>query len=98
MNPPDTNAGRTDMTDTINKIAEVTIYFWLLKIVATTLGETAGDFIAQTLKLGYVTGLAITGSILLALIAAQLVAKRYHPSLFGRPLLEQRLQARRFPI
>ena len=38
----------------ISKTAEITVFFWVAKIVATTLGETAGDFISQTLDLGYV--------------------------------------------
>ena len=42
---------------TVNKIAEVTALFWMIKIVATTLGETFGDFFSQTLDLGYVIGL-----------------------------------------
>ena len=49
-------------TGTVNKIAEVTFSFWILKILATTLGESTGDLIAQTLNLGYVAGLAITGA------------------------------------
>ena len=54
----------------INKVAEVTFLFWLLKIVATTLGETLGDFIAQTLNLGYLTGIAITGVGFLIVLAS----------------------------
>ena len=44
----------------LNKIAKITLLFWLMKIVATTLGETLGDFFAQTLKLGYLLGIGIT--------------------------------------
>lgn len=44
----------------LNKIAKITILFWLMKIVATTLGETLGDFIAQTLNLGYLAVIGIT--------------------------------------
>lgn len=67
---------------TINKIAEVTALFWLLKIIATTLGETTGDFIAQTLNLGYVVGLGITGFALVALVLFQVRLDRYHPAAF----------------
>ncbi len=66
----------------LNKIAEITAIFWLCKIVATTLGETFGDFIAQTLDLGYVVGLGVTGVLLAVLLTAQLRARRYHPALF----------------
>jgi uncharacterized membrane-anchored protein len=71
-----------EMKHTINKVAEVTILFWILKIIATTLGETLGDFIAQTLNLGYVVGLGITGTLLVALLVAQVSAKHFHPALF----------------
>lgn len=73
---------KTDPTRIGSKIAAVTAAFWLLKILATTLGETAGDFLAQTLDLGYVAGLAITGSLLILLLAAQIRARAYHPVLF----------------
>lgn len=64
------------------KIAEVTVTFWILKIFATTLGETAGDFLAQTLGLGYAVGLAITGTVLVLLLVAQIRALDCHPALF----------------
>ncbi|WP_240927957.1 hypothetical protein [Cellulophaga sp. Z1A5H] len=44
----------------LNKVAKVTLLFWLMKICATTLGETLGDFLAQTLGLGYSVGILIT--------------------------------------
>ena len=44
----------------LNKVARITLLFWAMKIVATTLGETLGDFIAQTLGLGYTVGILIT--------------------------------------
>ncbi|MCB1678543.1 MAG: hypothetical protein KDI16_07665 [Halioglobus sp.] len=65
-----------------NKIAEVTLIFWAIKVVATTLGETTGDFIAQTLDLGYIVGLGITGAMLAILVGAQIRAGVYHPALF----------------
>jgi uncharacterized membrane-anchored protein len=64
------------------KVAEITLGFWLAKVVATTLGEVAGDAIAQTLNLGYVAGLAITLALLAAFLVAQVRADRYHPFLF----------------
>ena len=48
----------------MNKVAEVTIFFWIMKILATTLGETAGDFISQGLNWGYYVGFAITFTLL----------------------------------
>jgi uncharacterized membrane-anchored protein len=65
-----------------NKIAEITTLFWIAKIIATTLGETAGDFLAQTLNLGYVVGFGITVAMLVIVLFAQVRADRYHPALF----------------
>lgn len=67
---------------TANKIAAITVFFWIAKVIATTLGETAGDFLAQTLDLGYVAGFAITGMVLAAVLAAELRSSRYRPALF----------------
>ncbi len=69
-------------TKTINKVAEITLLFWLMKIVATTLGETLGDFISMTLNLGYSTGIAITGIFFLIVLFIQLKSTNYKPILF----------------
>lgn len=66
----------------VHKVAEVTALFWMIKIIATTLGETLGDFIAQTLNLGYVVGISVTGAMLLAILIAQIRATSFHPALF----------------
>ncbi|SDY02127.1 COG4705 family protein [Flavobacterium degerlachei] len=63
----------------LNKVAEVSLLFWLMKIVATTLGETLGDYIAQTLNLGYTIGLIVTTVFFLLALAIQLQAKKYIP-------------------
>jgi len=44
----------------LNKVAPITLLFWLMKIVATTLGETLGDFISMILNFGYLTGILVT--------------------------------------
>ncbi len=69
-------------TKTLNKIAEITLLFWLMKIVATTLGETLGDFISMTLHLGYLTGIAITLVFFIALLHYQLKITKYKPTTF----------------
>ncbi len=69
-------------TKYINKIAEITLLFWLMKIVATTLGETLGDFISMTLNLGYSTGIAITLFFFIALLYTQLKTSNYKPIAF----------------
>ncbi len=66
---------------TLNKVAKITLLFWLMKIVATTLGETFGDFIAQTLGLGYTIGILITLAFFGIVLGIQLTRKSI--SLFG---------------
>lgn len=63
----------------LNKVAEITIVFWLMKIVATTLGETFGDYLAMTLNLGYFTGIVITLIFFLIVLSIQLYTKKYIP-------------------
>lgn len=63
----------------LNKVAPITLLFWLMKIVATTLGETLGDFISMTLNFGYVIGIIITLAIFLVALLIQLNAKGYTP-------------------
>ena len=70
-----------------NKIAEITIYFWVLKILATTLGETTGDMLSMTLDLGYVFSLIFTGGILIALLVFQIRANAYHSLLFWASII-----------
>lgn len=65
--------------DRINKVAEITLIFWLMKIVATTLGETLGDYLAMTLNFGYLTGIIITFIFFLIMLSIQLVTKKYIP-------------------
>ncbi len=66
----------------INKVASVIILFWLMKIVATTLGETLGDFISMTLKLGYTVGIGITVLFFIVRISIQLNVKKYTPVIY----------------
>ncbi|MCB1531837.1 MAG: hypothetical protein KDJ35_03105 [Alphaproteobacteria bacterium] len=70
-----------------NKIAEVTLYFWVLKILATTLGETAGDMLSMTFNLGYVLSLLVTGTILLFLLVLQVRSNRFHSLLFWSSII-----------
>ncbi|WP_313000281.1 COG4705 family protein [Chryseobacterium gleum] len=67
---------------TFNKVAAVTLLFWLMKIVATTLGETLGDFISMTLNLGYVAGIVITLVFFIIILSVQLSIKKYIPAIY----------------
>jgi uncharacterized membrane-anchored protein len=64
------------------KVPEVTLVFWIVKIAATTLGETGGDTVTMTLGWGYLAGTAIFLSALLVLIAIQIAADKFHPFLY----------------
>ncbi len=70
------------MTLTRSKVPEVTLTFWVLKIAATTLGETGGDAVSMTLNLGYLVGTAIFAAAFLVLAAAQIRAKSFHAPLY----------------
>lgn len=65
-----------------NKVAQVTIFFWIMKIIATTLGETAGDYLSMSLGLGYYIGFAITVALLAIILFFQIQAKKYRPALY----------------
>jgi len=66
----------------LNKVAKVTLLFWLMKIVATTLGETLGDFISMTLNLGYEAGIWITLIFFSVVLIAQLSLMKYMPLIY----------------
>jgi uncharacterized membrane-anchored protein len=67
----------------MNKVPEVTLVFWIIKIAATTLGETGGDTMTMTFKWGYLAGTALFLSALLVLVALQIAAKNFHPWLIA---------------
>ncbi|WP_211165402.1 COG4705 family protein [Flavobacterium silvaticum] len=66
----------------LNKLPEITIAFWITKICATTLGETGGDLLAQTLDLGYVLSSVIFLSLFFVAFFIQISAKRYNPLIY----------------
>src|SRR5206468_11117522 len=67
---------------TMNKVAKVTLYFWIMKIAATTLGETGGDLLSMTLNIGYAVSSLILLSFFLLTFFVQLSAKKYHPVIY----------------
>ena len=68
--------------DTLNKVAKVTLYFWIMKICATTLGETGGDLLSMTMNVGYaVSSLILLGFFFVTLVI-QLASKKYHPVIY----------------
>jgi uncharacterized membrane-anchored protein len=69
-------------TPSVSKVPEVTLVFWIIKIAATTLGETGGDTVTMTLDWGYLVGTAPFLSLLVVLVILQIAAKRFHPFLY----------------
>src|SRR5271155_3897220 len=64
------------------KVPEVTLVFWILKIAATTLGETGGDTVTMTLNWGYLIGTVLFLSLLVVFVILQIAAKKFHPFLY----------------
>jgi uncharacterized membrane-anchored protein len=71
-----------EIDDTIAKVPAVTLGFWIIKIIATTLGETGGDAVSMTLNWGYGLSSALFIGIFVVAVAAQVAAKRFHPFLY----------------
>jgi uncharacterized membrane-anchored protein len=71
----------------MTKVPAVTLGFWIIKIAATTLGETGGDTVSMTMNLGYLVGTAIFLSVLIGLVALQIVARKFHPFLYWATII-----------
>ncbi len=71
----------------LSKVPEVTLIFWIIKIAATTLGETGGDAVSMSMHLGYLVGTAIFAVVFLMAVTAQIKAKRYHPFLYWTTII-----------
>ena len=65
-----------------SKVPEVTLLFWIIKIAATTLGETGGDAVSMTMNLGYAVASAIFIAIFIVAVFAQIMARKFHPLLY----------------
>jgi uncharacterized membrane-anchored protein len=70
------------MGEWLSKVPEVTLMFWVIKIFATTLGETGGDAVTMTWNLGYAVGSLIFLGFFAVTLAAQVASKRYHPFVY----------------
>lgn len=71
----------------VSKVPEVTLLFWIIKIAATTLGETGGDAVSMSLNLGYLIATAIFAALFIAAVGAQIVAKNYHPYIYWTTII-----------
>lgn len=77
----------TAMQNTLSKVPEVTLMFWIVKVAATTFGETGGDAVSMSMQLGYLAATGIFAVIFLLAVAAQIGAKRYHPWLYWTTII-----------
>lgn len=77
----------TQERDLVSKVPAVTLGFWIIKILATTFGETAGDTVSMTLNLGYLVGTAIFLAVLVALVWVQIRATRFRPFLYWATII-----------
>lgn len=78
----DATAASSHVDFRLSKVPAVTLGFWIIKIAATTLGETGGDWVTMSLKLGYLVGCVVFTAIFVGLVAAQVKVKRFHPALY----------------
>lgn len=71
----------------MNKLPQITLAFWVMKICATTLGETAGDLLSMTLNVGYALSSVMLISVFLVTLVTQLLSRTYHPVLYWLVIL-----------
>ena len=71
----------------LSKVPAVTLGFWIIKILATTLGETAGDTVSMTWRLGYLVSTGIFATTLVFLVLAQIRAAKFHPALYWATII-----------
>lgn len=71
----------------LSKVPEVTLIFWIIKIFATTLGETGGDAVSMSMNLGYLIGTTIFAVIFFIAVVAQIKAKHFHPFLYWTTII-----------
>jgi uncharacterized membrane-anchored protein len=71
----------------LSKVPEVTLGFWIIKILATTLGETGGDAVSMSMELGYLVSTGIFAAIFVVAVLAQISAKKFHPPLYWTTII-----------
>ncbi|MFJ4848581.1 MULTISPECIES: hypothetical protein [unclassified Streptomyces] len=84
---PPAGVGESAGAYAVEKLPQVSLAFWIMKIAATTLGETAGDLFAQTLKIGYFLTTIALFAVFLATLAVQLRSRRYNPFVYWTVIL-----------
>lgn len=77
----------TSTENALSKVPEVTLLFWIIKIAATTLGETGGDAVSMSMNFGYLMGTVIFSAVFLAAVFAQIKAKTFHSFLYWTTII-----------
>lgn len=72
---------------TLSKVPELTLLFWIMKIVATTLGETGGDAVSMSMNLGYLVGTAIFAVVFIIAVVVQIKAEHFHPLVYWTTII-----------
>lgn len=81
------SASALNQSTALSKLPQITLFFWIMKICATTLGETAGDLLSMTLNVGYAISSMILIAIFLVTLVTQLASKAYNPVLYWTVIL-----------
>jgi uncharacterized membrane-anchored protein len=77
----------TEQQEVLSKVPEVTLIFWIIKVLATTLGETGGDAVSMSMNLGYLVGTEIFAAVFIVAVIAQISAKRFHPVIYWTTII-----------
>ncbi len=78
------NTGRQEV---LSKVPEVTVIFWIIKILATTLGETGGDTVSMSMNRGYLVGTGIFAATFIVAVIVQVAAKKFHPVIYWTTII-----------
>ena len=78
---------KTEQQEILSKVPEVTLIFWIIKVLATTLGETGGDAVSMSMNLGYLVGTVIFAAVFIVAVIAQISAKRFHPIIYWTTII-----------
>jgi len=76
-----------EQREILSKVPEVTLIFWIIKIFATTLGETGGDALSMSMHLGYLLSTGIFAAIFIAAVVVQILAKKFHPVIYWTTII-----------
>jgi uncharacterized membrane-anchored protein len=77
----------TQQQEAFSKVPEVTLVFWIIKIFATTLGETGGDTLSMSLNLGYLLSTVIFAALFAVVVTVQILAKKFHPAIYWATII-----------